>query len=333
VEVEPRAVERPLAAKAHLPGSHEAEKLKATSNIKTGEGHPPISAEGNSTFSSVAGREFVQRPKSTHSAVQSIYDYKRDADAGLLRPRGRDVSLYRTGYAQAEPSSYSSTNFRSTSAKPARMLTMSDISKNGAAPAVSSYQATFKGTTLQPEQRSVPSRLQSLRPRALLQASPDKSTAHRDFGPHGSNPRQYTATSPSQQSAKATTKELFAGTAKVTHAVAGYTGHVNADKLNPHVSKQAQREVPHVGMDQNICENFQKVVPGYTGYQPRSVANEHAGLTCGRDQRLDYGQSFRVPKLNAFPPVHADLKTNFGISRSEMTRFMDDLALTKTYLK
>ena len=69
------------------------------------------------------------------------------------------------------------------------------------------------------------------------------------------------------------------GTTKTTNHIPGYNGYLPKTDLNPTAILQRTGEVArNTIIKQNIVENYQVRIPGYSGHNPMSVLNDRGSL-------------------------------------------------------
>ena len=69
------------------------------------------------------------------------------------------------------------------------------------------------------------------------------------------------------------------GTTKTTNHIPGYNGYLPKTDLNPTAILQGTGEVArNTIIKQNIVENYQVRIPGYSGHNPMSVLNDRGSL-------------------------------------------------------
>ncbi len=100
-----------------------------------------------------------------------------------------------------------------------------------------------------------------------------KTEFQESFGSHGHNPRNIL---PNEASALPQKQdELTVGTSKVTSHIPGYNGFIPAIDINEQaVSQSKGSEARQTIIKQNIVENYNVKVPGYSGHKPMSVVND-----------------------------------------------------------
>lgn len=73
--------------------------------------------------------------------------------------------------------------------------------------------------------------------------------------------------------------ELNIGTTKTTSHIPGYNGYIPKTDLNPAARDQGKCGVTRATIiKQNIVENYQVKVPGYSGHKPMSVLNDRGSI-------------------------------------------------------
>jgi hypothetical protein len=70
-------------------------------------------------------------------------------------------------------------------------------------------------------------------------------------------------------------QELTMGTTKVTNHIPGYNGFIPKTDLNPTALQQGKcDQTRNTIIKQNIVENYQVKMPGYSGHKPMSCVND-----------------------------------------------------------
>lgn len=95
----------------------------------------------------------------------------------------------------------------------------------------------------------------------------------RSLGIYGHNPRDKLNAQSTEQ--KVDVDALNIGTAKTTFNIPGYTGFIPKTDFNEKANAQSQVEnVRNTIVKQNIVENYQVKLPGYSGHKPMCAVND-----------------------------------------------------------
>lgn len=99
----------------------------------------------------------------------------------------------------------------------------------------------------------------------------------KSLGTYGHNPRA--KLNQDHDKMEAELHELTMGTTKTTNHIPGYNGYLPKTDLNPTAILQGLGQEPRATfIKQNIVENYQVRIPGYSGHKPMSVINDRGAL-------------------------------------------------------
>jgi hypothetical protein len=107
-----------------------------------------------------------------------------------------------------------------------------------------------------------------------------KSISEADFGVYGQDPRERTARSGKEISvtASSSSRDLFAGTSKITRNPPGYSGFVPSSDLNATATSQSQRPVGRESLRDAIPNlAITAALPGYAGHLPQGNTKIRTG--------------------------------------------------------
>lgn len=104
----------------------------------------------------------------------------------------------------------------------------------------------------------------------------DMTSSQREFGCRGSNPQERMGANARDMESKASTMDLFAGTAKSALGlrIPGYVGHVPAHGANAGKMRADADLTKKNAKNLILLSTGSRTLPGYSGFEPKSVYND-----------------------------------------------------------
>lgn len=171
---------------------------------------------------------------------------------------------------------------------------------------------------------------------AATRANMDTSY-RRSFGGRDFNPRSTIPMNIGDFSLKASTKELFLGTAKAVEHIPGYTGFVAAAPGNRRAQEHSKTVLKASTKRMLLSDlaQYPRNIPGYLGFQPRAFANQaerqrDLTLTTTGRASLAGSYNFAPGELNISMPAENKVgysKTSNGVSSKLVSDFFTHAAL------